>query len=173
MFFVTLHVSVWVEMTLTAWQCLTVMSRSTWACELKWKYWYFVYSNNKSRSTWACELKSITYDDDSKNFLSRSTWACELKCLTNCICVIWCSHAPRERVSWNSFKNVFHLLEISHAPRERVSWNRTQMCGRKASASRSTWACELKLWWLRTPNTGNGHAPRERVSWNLSRCVLR
>ena len=33
------------------------------------------------------------------------------------------SHAPRERVSWNSGQEYILLKKSRHAPRERVSWN--------------------------------------------------
>ena len=62
------------------------------------------------------------------------------------------SHAPRERVSWNAWTARTSGNVYGHAPRERVSWNcicriRPQCnCG-----SRSTWACELKLQALFSP----------------------
>ena len=34
------------------------------------------------------------------------------------------SHAPRERVSWNTTYSTHEPLATSHAPRERVSWNK-------------------------------------------------
>ena len=76
------------------------------------------------------------------------------------------SHAPRERVSWNSIAHLLNRLQNGHAPRERVSWNINVaiwlmiICvtlhvsvwveingiyGKGTEkASRSTWACELK-----------------------------
>ena len=79
--FVTLHVSVWVEMSSSRSVSRLARSRSTWACELKcdtsvpalWRSW--------SRSTWACELKWTKKSRNSQRIWSRSTWACELKCL--------------------------------------------------------------------------------------------
>ena len=55
---VTLHVSVWVEILKTHHLTpLYVQSRSTWACELKFSIVYSSVSYIESRSTWACELK--------------------------------------------------------------------------------------------------------------------
>ena len=78
------------------------------------------------------------------------------------------SHAPRERVSWNVFKNEKHIYHADgHAPRERVSWNLPRVCvGFKLNRSRSTWACELKYASLLIRKKVDSHAPRERVSWN-------
>ena len=145
LFIVTLHVSVWVEIP----------------------EWTNIFKLNSSRSTWACELKF-------KNELLKMP----LK-----------SHAPRERVSWNSpiisfeisFRVTLHVsvwVEIdvsfdqyanldSHAPRERVSWNFKALQDvvlesvtlhvsvwvemlvnsfiNSSEWSRSTWACELKF----------------------------
>ena len=77
--------------------------------------------------------------------LSRSTWACELKCKFLQFYRSKCSHAPRERVSWN--------------PVWAITWH----C---VSTSRSTWAFELKFPYTPLKSTPVRHAPRERVSWN-------
>ena len=80
---VTLHVSVWVEILSFLFYVRFLLSRSTWACELKCvtpTAWIYVAV---SRSTWACELKL-----SKKSAISSKT-----------------SHAPRERVSWNDFDN--------------------------------------------------------------------
>ena len=98
---VTLHVSVWVEIRILKPPTGVIMSRSTWACELKFAKFAFYYWQTWSRSTWACELKfRETRDKDRAvavtlhvsvwveifqliqrkvEILSRSTWACELK----------------------------------------------------------------------------------------------
>ncbi len=77
-------------------------------------------------------------------------------------------HAPRERVSWNPYSPLGRPSKGRHAPRERVSWNSfiTKRFG-SVFPSRSTWACELKcnFWYYISYYTR--HAPRERVSWNL------
>ena len=122
---------------------------------------------------------------------SRSTWACELK-FAECVYPGWGrSHAPRERVSWNTTAIEPLTTQVCHAPRERVSWNwqdshiriygwvtlhvsvwvemPTAYNRQTSMSSRSTWACELKYLYLAIQNTDIGHAPRERVSWNLCR----
>ena len=98
---VTLHVSVWVEMINAMHSCLMLLSRSTWACELKYLSVRIYNHFNLSRSTWACELKCHP-----------------IKCTMN-----ECCHAPRERVSWNIYASRNASLKYRHAPRERVSWN--------------------------------------------------
>ena len=58
-------------------------------------------------------------------------------------------------------------LCLCHAPRERVSWNSIfKVSGNFSTASRSTWACELKCFCYVKNNEIVSHAPRERVSWN-------
>ena len=121
------------------------MSRSTWACELKYYTFVYTYFRYMSRSTWACELKfytvlwpaiallvtlhvSVWVEMTRLRLLltmamSRSTWACELKLFIVYIPELSVRHAPRERVSWNIPKNSCTIGEIGHAPRERVSWN--------------------------------------------------
>ena len=120
-------------------------SRSTWACELKWKFHISYKFLLWSRSTWACELKSnrsIVVKSGWKVTLhvsvwvemaffalyraisaSRSTWACELKLIVFPSTLNSASHAPRERVSWNTQNLTTLEAKWSHAPRERVSWN--------------------------------------------------
>ena len=142
---VTLHVSVWVEIGFKRVDDLALKSRSTWACELKWKIrknwkWHdrvtlhvsvwveMENSTNKrrirmSRSTWACELKFVISSTVTFRSMSRSTWACELKFLAAIVYNLIASHAPRERVSWNHY---------GCSPSFLLLW------------SRSTWACELK-----------------------------
>ena len=101
-FMVTLHVSVWVEMRYLSISSVMLVSRSTWACELKFNVrWNYVIIS-----------------------MSRSTWACELKYGCLCHAQSFCGHAPRERVSWNSAVEVCNSAAAGHAPRERVSWNR-------------------------------------------------
>ena len=41
---------------------------------------------------------------------SRSTWACELKWSKYQCWLLWYCHAPRERVSWNFGASIFHNL---------------------------------------------------------------
>ena len=99
--YVTLHVSVWVEIFCLLHKSFMGGSRSTWACELKFDKsdsfindtshaprervsWNEEMAKNdnditKSRSTWACELKWNERHRGSRGSRSRSTWACELK----------------------------------------------------------------------------------------------
>ena len=152
---VTLHVSVWVEMILVSLKINNhKASRSTWACELKWKGETTFILITESRSTWACELKSTnkrTYLTSWNVTLhvslwvemiclilvslkinkSRSTWACELKLLWDWLSFTSTCHAPRERVSWNTKRH------------QRMT---------KRITSRSTWACELKSVLYRLPD---------------------
>ena len=123
------------------------VSRSTWACELKWYFQRKSRRAQKSRSTWACELKfelSGLVEDFKR---SRSTWACELKCDRRSYRSFTDCHAPRERVSWNVLHIALLPIARCHAPRERVSWNTPE----------GTYVPKIAC-----------HAPRERVSWNLN-----
>ena len=166
------------------------MSRSTWACELKWSMGVFWQRNShvtlhvsvwveiklqenkmlyvRSRSTWACELKYRNVWFRQRTCGSRSTWACELK--------FSFSHTQRYsrqsrstwacELKWN-YLQFLHRLKC-HAPRERVSWNANFYNSIGVNAkSRSTWACELKFIFLSRDFLVLRHAPRERVSWNL------
>ena len=84
---VTLHVSVWVEISwksFTGEADLVTLHVSVWVeIVLAWDK---ITQAKKSRSTWACELKS-------KLLLSHSVRPPR--------------HAPRERVSWNDFVGRF------------------------------------------------------------------
>ena len=101
-FAVTLHVSVWVEICLFTLCMNCIWSRSTWACELKFKK---VCYNKRAK----CHAPR---ERVSWNFVSCMIVPLKLP-----------GHAPRERVSWNSFKAFSFSGFIGHAPRERVSWN--------------------------------------------------
>ena len=187
---VTLHVSVWVEIAVLLRIFLSTSSRSTWACELKWSCQSIYNTVVWSRSTWACELKFINTLVVTFLSSSRSTWACELKFLLIIDKDDANSHAPRERVSWNSHKRWFATTRQSHAPRERVSWNFQHLCQcrkRKSHAPRErvSWnvlsailigeiqvTLHVSVWveipvWTISWHLVSRHAPRERVSWNL------
>ena len=122
------------------------MSRSTWACELKFVNGCIGYFFLMSRSTWACELKfrnvfhfaiimgvtlhvSVWVEIINRgyffNFLSVtlhvSVWVEIWQRSVNSHC--YEGHAPRERVSWNSEWGNNFPFGYRHAPRERVSWN--------------------------------------------------
>ena len=60
---VTLHVSVWVEIAPNGFAAVRRWSRSTWACELKYTRHYTRWQVPASRSTWACELKSKNHGE--------------------------------------------------------------------------------------------------------------
>ena len=122
---VTLHVSVWVEIS---------------------RYYFnrCILKVTLHVSVWVEIILPIAYL--KKSLSSRSTWACELKFpVTNSQKFITC-HAPRERVSWNFLLTQIYQIIKGHAPRERVSWNGSLLTSMvMKSMSRSTWACELKL----------------------------
>ena len=164
---VTLHVSVWVEICYRRAAPALLRSRSTWACELKFSERWYVSGLRRSRSTWACELKYFVREN----------------------CHYRPSHAPRERVSWNMLIACLLCAFIRHAPRERVSWNFctvSKICAthRHAPRERVSWNTRHHWWtsnelvtlhvsvWVEIKSADNighisiGHAPRERVSWN-------
>ena len=128
-----------------------------------------LFALKMSRSTWACELKYIFFCKRRNINMSRSTWACELKFAVGSSPVTSTSHAPRERVSWNRRHGKRTRKTWGHAPRERVSWN---VCWPKnclictVTLHVSVWVEILTHW--RKPPRLQSHAPRERVSWNLA-----
>ena len=94
---VTLHVSVWVEICTSAVGCSLIMSRSTWACELKSSIPIRGLTTRyrhapRERVSWNCQ-----------HFPRKYSNAC---------------HAPRERVSWN-LTNRTVLLMIA---KSRSTW---------------------------------------------------
>ena len=120
---VTLHVSVWVEMTRSLWNV------SDWRVTLHVSVWVeilcqMIYLKHElvtlHVSVWV-EISSLT--PAVWVFQSRSTWACELKFSPAIRTVSSLRHAPRERVSWNVLPCVCNYFLTRHAPRERVSWN--------------------------------------------------
>ena len=98
---VTLHVSVWVEISKVCLDHMEELSRSTWACELKF----------------GLALQTIQASRHAPR--ERVSWNCPLVSFQ----LSFSSHAPRERVSWNDLWRRAMQDESSHAPRERVSWN--------------------------------------------------
>ena len=122
--FVTLHVSVWVEISYRLMYASRKLSRSTWACELKYIHGSCGHTSPWSRSTWACELKFRHTGLQPRRY----------------------SHAPRERVSWN-LKIEWERVQTK---KSRSTWacelkfkNMENSIDKRRS--RSTWACELKL----------------------------
>ena len=76
---VTLHVSVWVEMWASAYLSMVMMSRSTWACELKFSVFLpstLYHHVTLHVSVWVEMTRNLS---GSQQQASRSTWACELK----------------------------------------------------------------------------------------------
>ena len=104
-----------------------------------------------SRSTWACELKFVhltTLLDFPRVTLHVSVWV-EID-IHPYRPWIRMGHAPRERVSWNLIINMLVLYKR----KSRSTWacelkfnrQRKNLC---RHWSRSTWACELKFHDLR------------------------
>ena len=165
---VTLHVSVWVEMVYLTLKKSVLLSRSTWACELKWKICTQSFKTlchaPRERVSWNSSISSNIFAMSVT--LHVSVW----------VEIITFSyfnqsarrHAPRERVSWNRryrpcknryavtlhvsvwveilCQTIYLKQEPCHAPRERVSWN---------------------IFTAPAGILALGHAPRERVSWNV------
>ena len=77
---VTLHVSVWVEIFVSVTRLFLSMSRSTWACELKYEE-VLTMTNNDGHAP----RERVSWNNKSFYQLVKRN-----------------SHAPRERVSWNS-----------------------------------------------------------------------
>ena len=143
-------------------------SRSTWACELKFRNFLSKPVGQASRSTWACELKLLCPYRLSLRDRSRSTWACELKWRIGRS--LRCYRRVTLHVSvWVEIFGLINALVSTIPVTLHVSvWVEIHLFCQRLNrlSSRSTWACELKcpklslLWrFLR-------HAPRERVSWN-------
>ena len=122
-YFVTLHVSVWVEIQGKADRVYQYRSRSTWACELKYRQarlgreWPYVTLHV---SVWVEIWPHCRLPETKEVTLHVSVWV-EMKQLSMLLEVL--SHAPRERVSWNMERIRSLERNERHAPRERVSWN--------------------------------------------------
>ena len=148
---VTLHVSVWVEITHFSNNYIVTRSRSTWACELKFMNNYF-----KTYFDGHAPRERVSWNDDAKTLHETGS-----------------GHAPRERVSWNSRKWVCDLLgrasrstwacELKFRSESKMSdWGESRSTWawelksdlryhiRTADMSRSTWACELKCTFILT-----------------------
>ena len=143
---VTLHVSVWVEITYTRLTVKQRRSRSTWACELKWKL-------------------LLTFNHLVLVTLHVSVWVEILIHLLKCSrepC-----HAPRERVSWNAWNRQHHnhsvvTLHVSVWVEIFLSDDGLLVCA--VTLHVSVW---VEIFQRKRMGKGRqGHAPRERVSWN-------
>ena len=143
---VTLHVSVWVEIPASDSRQKTIVSRSTWACELKCQRFVLTIWKSWSRSTWACELKLFLYTvllNCPLVTLHVSVWV-EIDVLDISLYDSRC-HAPRERVSWNfdvDGTDVWLTVTLHVSVWVEISILASQFL---QFQSRSTWACELKL----------------------------
>ena len=183
-----LHVSVWVEISQIMYALLhryVTLHVSVWVEMWYWLYCYRHRSVTLHVSVWV-EMTGI------RNLvilaMSRSTWACELKYKNHVPRIYPQSHAPRERVSWN-FLLIWYLIPLyvtlhvsvwveivkttlpvtNNQVTLHVSvWVEISLSSPPFSttASRSTWACELKCSSMVSGRFSHGHAPRERVSWN-------
>ena len=149
--FVTLHVSVWVE--ICVWVCLFIRIYVT----LHVSVWVEILNFfSQCLSTTVTLHVSVWVEIEFEEINGEKRL----------------SHAPRERVSWNC--NTCRKLRqgLCHAPRERVSWNfmpvpnfsmstvtlhvsvwveiNVNLCDTIILQSRSTWACELKYGYIYT-----------------------
>ena len=144
--YVTLHVSVWVEMKNQQ------KLKATWTVTLHVSVWVEI-AMQKVR----CEMPDghAPRERVSWNYIAfqtylrqhrhapreRVSWNCRLG--TQLLFLL--RHAPRERVSWNWTILFLWAFVNCHAPRERVSWNSFRNVFHfSIIMSRSTWACELK-----------------------------
>ena len=121
---VTLHVSVWVEITETE-ETPTEEERHAPRERVSWNPAIIL---NSVRHFSHAPRERVSWNFFKSRFsvfvwMSRSTWACELKSLVNAVFHVLKSHAPRERVSWNICVVYMCFCQNRHAPRERVSWN--------------------------------------------------
>ena len=146
--YVTLHVSVWVEILIPFMISCIRQSRSTWACELKCRTGRGWIWRGGSRSTWACELKLFLLDK------------CQAVCYVTLHVSVWVEISPHSLplLSCSVTLHVSVWVEIKICPAWIVR-----------PSSRSTWACELKSFLAILRKDFFGHAPRERVSWNATR----
>ena len=121
------------------------MSRSTWACELKylWPVKGFVFW--LSRSTWACELKLAVNMERNRELIVTLHVSVWVEIFAWFIC-LFAKNVTLHVSVWVEIQYVIRINHYPrHAPRERVSWNSLwQVRPCLWLLSRSTWACELK-----------------------------
>ena len=167
---VTLHVSVWVEITISS-NFVSSAFRHAPRERVSW--------NN------SCRSERLVHRSHAPR--ERVSWNCSCQCVFPGIhdvtlhVSVWVeilggiTYGKIHRVTLHVSVWVEILIAgtlsfgiASHAPRERVSWNILEEKEKNSSAgSRSTWACELKFCGWGYPLTFTCHAPRERVSWNF------
>ena len=188
---VTLHVSVWVEMTfllllLTFLRRHAPRERVSWNVLIRLKFaqrgvtlhvsvWVEMTNSNgkpflftghapRERVSWNNYCKIIVAVFCS----SRSTWACELKSAILFKTILVSNVTLHVSVWVEIFIDFYsNFFALRHAPRERVSWNAHTsaqiilLCGH-APRERVSWNM---IWQSAIPFI-KCHAPRERVSWN-------
>ena len=129
------------------------------------KAFSFLLPSHAPRERVSWNLENGRWKDVQTVTLHVSVWV-EISA-DNSVIAFRTSHAPRERVSWN--KTTLSSCMTKQVTLHVSVWveihRRGQFWG-SWKASRSTWACELKLLYLYYSTFVNGHAPRERVSWN-------
>ena len=121
---VTLHVSVWVEICLSEVRITLSLSRSTWACELKFLSTFtqtFLHYVTLHVSVWVEMLTrplksfyfvvtlhvSVWVEIPKRYYKAWSQWV-------TLHVSVWVEITPALMILW---------IKSSHAPRERVSWN--------------------------------------------------
>ena len=165
---VILFVRMWVEMIYTQSKFSSLLSSSSWGCELKCeilvivfaildvilfvRMWVEIWRDNRAiyRSTVILFVRmwvEIYCIYSLRSFLvSSSSWGCELK-YTDQRNEIWKkSHPLREDVSWNIFND--SVVGVKVVILFVRMW--VEMGGPRASYcpnwSSSSWGCELKFW---------------------------
>ena len=167
---VTLHVSVWVEITSRYY-----LSHDKWVT-LHVSVWVEIGANNRLIHIYLSHAprERVSWNYCGTGYLlplllSRSTWACELKSKKlPSHSTLPPRHAPRERVSWNEIVMTFFAYKFEVTLHVSVWVEIVWRCSFVLSwcKSRSTWACELKYLAPLADVRLLCHAPRERVSWN-------
>ena len=135
----------WVEIKQCNYFPHSILSSSSWGCELKYFLSLIHHWQPPSSSSWGCELKYFWMDSTEHSKQSSSSWGCELKCNPYMYCVTSYRHPFREDVSWNNLFVSGKITEQGHPLREDVSWNRiTITLNTNEWKSSSSWGCELK-----------------------------
>ena len=164
-------------------------SRSTWACELKFNLhfckWH-LHLVTLHVSVWVEIQNLFAHINNVFVTLHVSVWVEIATRFSNCCTLyvtlhvsVWVEIYPRK---WHE-NGAFVTLHVSvwvemDVLRWRVAYDQVTLhvsvwveiihsanLG-KSARSRSTWACELKLFYKALHFGRVGHAPRERVSWN-------
>ena len=123
-FWVTLHVSVWVEII-----CGKIgMKRSDGHApreRVSWNTFHKSITNSpyrhapRERVSWNLTNLRFFFHKKSHAPRERVSWNLQVSIIDT----DGNGHAPRERVSWNSSEPLLYVPQRRHAPRERVSWN--------------------------------------------------